>query len=131
LSCSIKSQVGYPEHPINFHDFENLYISSLSHFGQFLQTFSITFSAFSHAFSRSFFSTQFQKLSSIISYFSFQVATSSKSSSTSFVNLYSIIFAKYFSKKSVTVNATSVGHRYLLSTFSMYHLSIIVEIVGA
>jgi hypothetical protein len=45
--------------------------------------------------------------------------------------LYSIIFLKYSSKKSVTVNAISVGIRYFFSNFSIYHLSITVEIVGA
>jgi hypothetical protein len=38
---------------------------------------------------------------------------------------------KYSSRKSVTVKATSVGLRYFFSNFSIYHLSIIVEIVGA
>jgi hypothetical protein len=55
----------------------------------------------------------------------------SKSSSTSFVNLYCIILEKYFSKKSVTIKAVSVGFKYFFSNFSIYHLSIIVEIVGA
>jgi len=45
--------------------------------------------------------------------------------------LYCIISLKYSSRKSVTVNAISVGFKYLLSNFSIYHLSIIVEIVGA
>ncbi|MDP3380158.1 MAG: hypothetical protein Q8S84_01015 [bacterium] len=110
---------------------ECLNIKSLPHLGHSFHTFSITFSAFAHACSKSFLRVISQKSLSIFSYFTSHKATLSKSSSTSLVNLYSIIFLKYSSKKSVTVKATSVGFMNFFSNFSIYHLSIIVEIVGA
>jgi hypothetical protein len=116
---------------MNLPAFECLYIKSFQHFGHSFQTFSITFSAFAQAFSNSFlrvFSQKFHNISWNLIFFS---ATLSKSASTSFVNLYCIISLKYFSRKSVTVKAISVGFKYFFSNFSIYHLSIIVEIVGA
>jgi len=76
-------------------------------------------------------SVQFQKVSSISTYDCFPSEILSNSSSTALVNLYSIICGKYFSRKSVTIKAVSVGQRCLLVIFSIYPLLIIVSIVGA
>gem|GEM_PF-5515581 len=53
-------------HQINFHVLLNLYIRSFQHSGQAFHTISITLSAFSHAFSKSFLSVLFQKFPSMV-----------------------------------------------------------------
>jgi hypothetical protein len=58
---SIKSHSGNQLQPTNFPLFEYLYIKSFPHLGQGFQTFSTTFTAFSHAFSKSFFRELSQK----------------------------------------------------------------------
>jgi hypothetical protein len=117
-SFSINLHSGYQLHPANFQAFEYLYSNFSQHSGQFLQTSSITFSAFSQAFSKSFFKVFSQNSFNIFLQVFFHSAILSKSSSTFLVNLYSIISGKYFSKNSVTINAVSVGFKYLLSNFS-------------
>jgi hypothetical protein len=63
-------------------------------------------------------------------HFSFHSAILSKSSSIFEVNFKSAISEKCSTKKSTTINATSVGTKFLHS-FVAYHLEIIVVIVGA
>jgi hypothetical protein len=57
---------GYQVQPINLPVLLYLYTKSFPHSGQALPTISITFSAFSPAFSRSFFRLHSQKFESIV-----------------------------------------------------------------